>query len=397
MTERPPSAADLLVELVRAPTVTPAAAPALDVLQRHLAPAGFSVERPVFSDPGSEPVENLFAAIGAGARHLTLAGHVDVVPPGAEASWKHPPFAAEIVDGVLYGRGAVDMKGGLAAMLAAALRFVAKNGGNFGGRLSFLVTGDEEGAAVNGTVKLLEWAEGRGERLTGALVGEPTSARELGDQIKIGRRGSFSATLVVEGTQGHAAYPELADNPVRGLTALLHALQSPPLDAGSEHFGPSSLEVVSVDVGNPAWNVIPAKATARFNSRYNDLWTRASLAAEIERRFASVSGEPALGAKTPIRWRLVPEPASSDVFLTRDAALIALVSGAIEKQTGRRPALSTSGGTSDARFIKSYCPVVEFGPVGSSMHQIDEHVPLAEIERTAAIYEEILAAYFSGR
>ena len=389
-----PGASDILVALVRAPSVTPAAGAALDVLQQYLSPAGFSIDRPVFSDPGSEPVENLFAAIGSGERHLTLAGHVDVVPPGAEDRWAHPPFAAEVVDGVLYGRGAVDMKGGLAAMVAAALRFVAKQGREFGGRLSFLITGDEEGASINGTVKLLEWAAKRGEKFTAAFVGEPTSARELGDQIKIGRRGSLSATIVVKGTQGHSAYPELADNPVRGLTQLLYALQSPPLDSGSEHFGPSSLEVVSVDVGNAAWNVIPAKATARFNSRYNDRWTRETLIAEIERRLASGAGDQKLSAKLPINWKLLPEPSSSDVFLTRDEALIALVSDAIEKVAGRRPALSTGGGTSDARFIKNYCPVVEFGPVGQTMHQIDERIPLAEVEQTAAIYEEILAAYF---
>jgi succinyl-diaminopimelate desuccinylase len=282
-------------------------------------------------------------------------------------------------------------------MAAAALRFIAKHGGDFGGRISFLVTGDEEAAAVNGTVKLLAWAANRGERFTAAIVGEPTSARELGDQIKIGRRGSFSATLVVEGKQGHAAYPELADNPVRGLTQLLHALQARPLDSGSEHFGPSSLEVVSVDVGNPAWNVIPAKATARFNSRYNDRWTRETLQAEIDARFAAACVDLALSSGHPIRWRLVPEPASSDVFLTHDDALIGLVSGAIEKVVGRRPKLSTSGGTSDARFIKSYCPVVEFGPIGASVHQIDEHVSLADIERTATIYEEILTRYFRQR
>ena len=391
---RIPTAGDICVELVRAPTVTPAAGAALDVLERYLAPAGFSVDRPTFADPGSEPVENLFAAIGSGERHLTLAGHVDVVPPGAEERWTHPPFSAAIVDGVLYGRGAVDMKGGLAAMVAAALRFVAKRGRDFGGRLSFLVTGDEEGAAVNGTAKLLEWAAARGERFTAAIVGEPTSARELGDQIKIGRRGSFSATIVVEGTQGHAAYPELADNPVRGLTQLLYRLQASPLDSGSEHFGPSSLEVVSVDVGNTAWNVIPAKAVARFNSRYNNRWTRDTLIAEVERRLASAASDPALSARLPIRWTLMPEPPSSDVFLTRDESLIGLVSSAIETVMGRRPALSTGGGTSDARFVKNYCPVVDFGPVGSTMHQIDERIPLAEIERTAEIYEAILEAYF---
>jgi succinyl-diaminopimelate desuccinylase len=388
------SAGDILAELVRAPSVTPAAGPALDVLERHLRPAGFSIDRPVFSGPGSEPVENLFAAIGAGDRHLTLAGHVDVVPPGAEEKWRHPPFAADIVDGVLYGRGAVDMKGGLAGMVAAALRFVDGHGKDFGGRLSFLVTGDEEGASVNGTVKLLEWAARRGEKFTAAIVGEPTSARELGDQIKIGRRGSFSATILVEGTQGHSAYPELAENPIRGLTQLLHGLQSSPLDTGTEQFGPSTLEVIAVDAGGSAWNVIPARATARLNSRYNDRWTREMLIAEVERRLASAANDPMPGSKTPIRWKLLPEPASSDAFLTRDDALIRLVSHAIGKITGRRPALSTSGGTSDARFIKDYCPVVEFGPVGQTMHQIDERISLAEVERTTAIYEEILTAYF---
>lgn len=389
-----PSASDLLVELVRAPSVTPNGGPAFDVLARHLGAAGFAIGRPTFAESGATPVENLFAAIGEGERHLTLAGHVDVVPPGPEANWKHPPFAAEIADGVLYGRGAVDMKGGLAALVAAALRFVARYGEDFGGRLSFLVTGDEEGDAVNGTRKLLEWAVERGERFTAALVGEPTSTKALGDQIKIGRRGSYSATLIVEGRQGHAAYPELADNPIRGLTQLLHALQSAPLDQGSEHFGPSTLEVVSVDVGNPAWNVIPASASARFNSRFNDRWTHASLHGEIERRFAAAANDAALSAKLPISWRLEPEPAVSDVFLTHDEALIGTVSDAIEKVTNRRPALSTSGGTSDARFIKDYCPVVEFGPVGATMHQTDERVPLSEIEACAAIYEELLRTYF---
>ena len=389
-----PSASDLLVELVRAPSVTPDGSAAFDALARHLVPVGFAIERPTFAETGTAPVENLFAAIGSGERHLTLAGHVDVVPPGPEASWRHPPFAAEIVDGVLYGRGAVDMKGGLAAMLAAALRFIARYGDDFGGRLSFLVTADEEGDAVNGTRKLLEWAKARGERFTAALVGEPTSAKVVGDQIKVGRRGSYSAKLVVEGRQGHAAYPELADNPIRGLTQLLFGLQSAPLDTGSEHFGPSSLEVVSVDVGNPAWNVIPANATARFNSRFNDCWTRETLEAEISRRLEAAAANSPLSAKLPIHWRLEPEPPLSDVFVTRDEALIGVVSAAIEKVVGRRPALSTSGGTSDARFIKNYCPVVEFGPVGATMHQSDEHVPLAEIETAAAIYEELLRAYF---
>jgi succinyl-diaminopimelate desuccinylase len=389
------SATDLLVDLIRAPSVTPDVGAALDVLERHLAAAGFAVERPRFEQPGTTPVENLFAAVGGGPRHLMFAGHADVVPPGPESRWRHPPFGAEVVDGVLYGRGAVDMKGGLAAMVAAGLRFAARRGADFGGRISFLVTGDEEGPAVNGTAKLLEWAAARGERFTHAIVGEPTSAKVLGDQVKVGRRGSFSATVTVEGKQGHAAYPHLADNPIRGLTQLLVALQATPLDGGSEHFEPSTLEVVSVDVGNPAWNVIPAIASARLNSRYNDCWTHATLGAELRRRLAAAAESSSLGARTPVRWRLTEEQSNSDVFLTRDEALVHIVSDAVERVTGRTPELATSGGTSDARFIKDYCSVVEFGPVGKTMHQTDECVPLADIEAASRIYEAILDACFS--
>jgi succinyl-diaminopimelate desuccinylase len=389
-----PDVSDLLVELIRAPSVTPDVGAALDALERHLAPAGFSVDRPVFDEAGTASVENLFAAFGFGERHVAFAGHADVVPPGSESAWRHAPFSAVIEGGAIYGRGASDMKGGLAAMTIAALRFAKRRGPDFGGRISLLVTGDEEGPAVNGMAKLLEWAASRGERFSAAIVGEPTSARELGDQIKIGRRGSFSATLAVQGRQGHAAYPQDAENPVRGLTQLLYGLQSEPLDNGTEHFEPSTLEIVSVDVGNPAWNIIPATAAARLNSRFNDRWTGASLHGEIERRIGAAAADTKLGARLPIRWRLVEEPSRSDVFLTRDENLIRTISDAIEKVTGRRPALSTKGGTSDARFIKDYCPVVDFGPVGTSMHQVDEHVALADIEQAALIYEAFLDAYF---
>jgi succinyl-diaminopimelate desuccinylase len=391
-----PTASDILIELVRAPTVTPDGAAAFDILERHFKASGFSIDRPVFEAPGLAPVENLFAAIGEGDRHLTFAGHVDVVPPGPEASWTYPPFSATVVDGVLYGRGAVDMKGGLAAMVAAGLRFVAARGSGFGGRLSFLVTADEEGASVNGTAKLLEWAARRGERFSASIVGEPSGAEALGDQIKLGRRGSLSATITVEGRQGHSAYPERAENPIRGLTQLLYALQSAPLDEGTEHFGPSSLEIVSVDVGNLAWNVIPAHASARLNSRFNDRWSHATLKAEIERRLAAAASDTTLGSAAPVRWSLVTEPAVSDVFVTHDDALVGLVSDAVESVVGRRPLLSTAGGTSDARFIKNYCPVLELGPVGRTMHQIDERVPLAEIEDASRIYEAILKAYFAA-
>ncbi|HMB47476.1 MAG TPA: succinyl-diaminopimelate desuccinylase, partial [Afifellaceae bacterium] len=276
------------------------------------------------------------------------------------------------------------------------LRFLARRGPEFGGRISFLITGDEEGPAVNGTVRLLEWAKARGETFSAAIVGEPTSAERLGDQVKIGRRGSLSAILTVTGVQGHAAYPHMADNPLRGLTTLLDALLSAPLDGGSEHFEPSTFEVISADVGNPAWNVIPGSATARFNSRYNDLWSRESLMAEISGRLERAADNRRLrpGAKEPIRWQLDWQPSPSDVFLTGDDELIALVSNAVRQVTGEKPVLSTGGGTSDARFIKNYCPVVEFGLVGQTMHQTDERVAVADVEAAARIYEALLENCF---
>jgi succinyl-diaminopimelate desuccinylase len=386
----------LLAALVRAPSVTPDVGRALDIVDQALAAAGFSIDRPVFHDTGTPDVENLFAAAGSGSKHLTFAGHVDVVPPGDDAEWSHPPFAAETADGVLYGRGAIDMKSGVAAMISAATRFIDRRGADFGGRISFLVTGDEEGPAINGTAKLLAWAVASGENFSAAIVGEPASRRTLGDQVKIGRRGSYSATIEIEGRQGHAAYPHLADNPLRGLATFADALLAEPLDAGTEHFEPTSLELVSIDTGNPAWNVIPARVTVRLNARYNDNWTQDSLQAEIERRLAAAANDRRHrpGAAEPVRWRLIAEPAVSDVFVTRDEALIELVSGAMHSITGIAPALTTGGGTSDARFIKDYCPVIEVGAVGTTMHQIDECVPLAEVDSLTRIYEAILDAYF---
>ena len=368
------------------------------MLQRHLAPAGFEVQRPVFSEPGSEPVENFFAAIGGASGISTLAGHVDVVPPGDVSSWRHPPFAAEIVDGVLYGRGAVDMKGGLAAMLAAALRFVAEHGGNFGGRLSFLVTGDEEGAGGQ--------RHGQAARLGGGARravqrGAWSASRQAAPSLAIRSRSAGAAVIPRRsswrGQQGHAAYPELADNPVRGLTSCCMRCRRSRSTPARSISGPSTLEVVSVDVGNPAWNVIPGGGDGALQQPLQRL-----LDTEQPAGRRSSGGSP---RRPPIRrFCQDADPlaarsgaASADVFLTRDEALIELVSDAIEKVAGRRPELSTSGGTSDARFIKDYCPVVEFGPVGKSMHQVDEHVPLAEIERAAAIYyEEFLAHISSG-
>ncbi|WP_034493009.1 succinyl-diaminopimelate desuccinylase [Afifella pfennigii] len=384
--------AELATALIRAPSVTPMADEALNVLEAALAPLGFNIERPVFSEPGTPDVENLFAAIGEGDFHLAFAGHVDVVPTGEAEAWRHPPFAGVSEEGILYGRGAVDMKGSIAAMAAAASRFLARRP-RFDGRLSFLITGDEEGPCINGTNKLLQWAKARGERFSAALVGEPTSAARVGDQIKVGRRGSFSATLVVEGRQGHAAYPHLADNPVPGLLHLLAALTATPLDAGSERFEASTLEIVDIATGNEAWNVIPGKAWARLNSRFNDLWTQQSLRAEWERRLAAAASLPGHGE---IRWRLEEGPAASASFLTRDAALIESLSDAVAAIAGARPQLSTGGGTSDARFIKDYCPVVELGLVGATMHQTDERVPLAEIGELARVYEAFLDRIFKA-
>jgi succinyl-diaminopimelate desuccinylase len=394
MTDIDPSG--LLAELVRAPSVTPDVDRALDIVEQALAASGFTIERPVFHDTGTPDVENLFAAAGNGPKHLAFAGHVDVVPPGEAAQWSHPPFAAQTAEGVLYGRGAIDMKSGVAAMISAASRFLRRRGIDFGGRISFLITGDEEGPAVNGTAKLLSWAEANGEQFTAAIVGEPASRKTLGDQIKIGRRGSYSATIEIEGRQGHAAYPHLADNPLRSLATFTDALLAEPLDSGTRQFEPTTLELVSIDTGNPAWNVIPAKVTIRLNARYNDLWTQESLQAELERRLATAADDSRHrpGAADPVRWRLIAEPAVSDVFLTNDEALIELVSGAMQSVTGIVPALSTGGGTSDARFIKDYCPVIEVGAVGATMHQIDECVPLAEVDSLARIYEAVLDAYF---
>ncbi len=373
--------------LIRCPSVTPAEGGALAVLERVLAPAGFAVARPVFSAPGTPDVENLFATIGSGTPHLVFAGHTDVVPPGPPELWRHPPFAAVVEDGVLYGRGAADMKGGVAAFLAAALDFRAA--AHRRGTLSFLITGDEEGPSVNGTVKLLAFAAERGHRFDAAIVGEPTNPDTLGEAIKVGRRGSLSGTIRVVGRQGHVAYPHLADNPLPRLVALLAALGSGPLDGGTDRFQPSNLELTSVDVGNGAFNVIPAVATARFNIRFNDLWTAAKLEALVRAR---LDGATPAGAAA---YHLTLEPALSGVFLTRADALIAPLSAAIAEVTGRTPELSTSGGTSDARFLKDYCPVVEFGLVGRTMHQANEHVAVADLIALTRIYRGFLERFFA--
>ena len=376
-------------DLITCPSVTPSEGGALAYLETVLAGAGFRVSRVVFSEPGMDDVENLYARYGSGAPNLCFAGHTDVVPPGEAGRWSHPPFSATLKDGVLFGRGAVDMKGGIAAFAAAALDFLAEKGDGFAGSISFLITGDEEGPAINGTVKLLEWCDAQGEVLDACVVGEPTNVEALGDTIKIGRRGSLSGTITVTGRQGHVAYPHLADNPIHALVAMLAALTAEPLDAGTEHFQPSNLEVTSVDVGNPAFNVVPAEATARFNIRFNDQWTAETLEAWIRARLDTADAGKG-------RYRLDIERGGSESFLTRSDHLITTLADAAEAVSGRRPELSTGGGTSDARFIKNYCPVVEFGLVGQTMHQIDERVPVDDLTRLTAIYRRFIEDFFAA-
>src|SRR5262247_138331 len=378
----------LAAALLRCPSVTPAEGGALSVLERVLKGAGFAVHRATFAEPGTAPIENLYARIGASAPNLAFAGHTDVVPPGDEASWRHPPFAAAIDGGTLYGRGAVDMKGAVACAVAASLDHLAARGGTPKGSISFLITGDEEGIAVNGTVKLIKWAAERGETFDHCILGEPSNASMIGDTIKIGRRGSLNGTLVVTGKQGHVAYPERADNPVRGLVTLMSALMAAALDHGSAQFDASNLEFTSIDIGNAVVNLIPGEARARFNIRFNDHHSHPSLKMLIERRAAEA-------AHARVRWHIEWEPSNADSFVTKPGPFVDLVSGAIKDVTGKEPELSTTGGTSDARFIKDYCPVLEFGLVGQTMHQVDERTAVADLATLTAVYRKILDRYFA--
>ena len=375
----------LLADLIRRPSVTPTEGGALALLDEVLKGAGFTTHRLTFSQAGTPDVQNLYARIGGEGPCFVFAGHTDVVPPGDAASWRHDPFAGTIEDGMIFGRGACDMKGGVAASVAATLAFLARRGPP-SGAIAFLLTGDEEGPAVNGTVKLLDWARARGERFDHCLLGEPTNPDQLGDMMKIGRRGSLTGRLVVRGVQGHVAYPHLADNPIPRLVAILAALKATPLDEGTAHFDASNLEATTVDVGNAATNVIAAQARATFNIRFNDLWTPDTLAQEIRRRCESAA---------PGGYELTFEPTNAVAFLTRPGRFSDLVARAIEDETGRRPRLSTTGGTSDARFIVRDCEVIEFGLVGQTMHMVDERVAVADVERLAKIYERALDLYFS--
>ncbi len=384
-----------LAILIRCASVTPQEGGALAELEKMLKPLGFSVERPVFSEPGTPDIENLYARRSGNGPHLMFAGHTDVVPVGDETAWSHPPFAAALQDGEMFGRGAVDMKGGIACFVAAIARYVQASG-SIPGSLSLLITGDEEGPAINGTTKLLEWATAKGERWDAAIVGEPTNPTSLGEMIKIGRRGSISGAVTVHGRQGHVAYPHLADNPVNGLIAIVGALLEPAFDNGTENFQSTNLEITSIDVGNSATNVIPAKATALFNVRFNDKWSATTLRAEICARveMASHSAQNRDGKKGPIAYDISWRDRPSEVFLTSNQKLIETLSGSIEAITGSKPIMSTSGGTSDARFIKDFCPVVEFGLVGKTMHMVDERVQIADLEALTRIYERFLEDWF---
>ena len=382
----PPSVTTILQALLRCPSITPVDGGALDVLQGLLEPAGFTVHRLRFSEAGQPDVDNLYARLGTTAPNLVFAGHTDVVPPGDAASWRYPPFSGEIADGKIWGRGACDMKGGVAAAVAAVLAHLAR-GGAPNGSISFLITGDEEGPAVNGTPKLLDWARDRGERFDHCVLGEPTNPGRLGEMIKIGRRGSLTGEIVVEGRQGHVAYPHLADNPIPRLMRLLVALKAEPLDAGTAHFDPSNLEVVTVDTGNPSANVIPAEVRARFNVRFNESWSPETLQAEIRRRLSGAEA----GAH-----RLTFAPCNALAFLTEPGRFVKLFSEIVEAETGLVPKLSTTGGTSDARFITRDCPVLEFGLVGATMHAVDENVRLEDLDRLQAIYGALIGRYFEG-
>lgn len=376
---------ELARALIRRPSVTPLDEGALDIVEASLAALGFTCSRLRFEDAEAAPVDNLYARFGVDGPNFCFAGHTDVVPVGDAESWSSPPFGAELRDGKLWGRGAADMKSAIAAFIGAAARCI--DTGPIRGSISLLITGDEEGVAINGTRKVLNWLIERGEKIDHCLIGEPSSAETLGDMIKVGRRGSINCVLTVKGRQGHVAYPDRANNPIPALLRKLLALSETPLDAGYDRFQPSILQITDIHVGNPAHNVIPASASARFNIRFNPNWTGASIEAWIRRKLDAIAAE--TGARYELSAR-----ASGDAFLTMDAAFLNMVADCIEKGAGRRPEFSTSGGTSDARYIKEIAPVAEFGLVGATIHQVDEHVAIDDIARLTNIYADILACYF---
>lgn len=375
---------NLLERLIACPSVTPEAAGALELLGTELEKIGFAVTHLRFEGDGSYPVDNLFATRGTGGRKLLFAGHTDVVPPGNLGDWTSNPFVPRVADGKLFGRGAADMKSGVAAFVAACAAIPAE-----AGTIQLAITNDEEADAINGTEKLVRWMADNGHHFDFALVGEPSSAEALGDSIKIGRRGSFSGVVNVKGVQGHVAYPHKANNPMPVLAAILTALSMTKLDDGTEHFPASNLEVTTVDVGNPTSNVIPGSGVLKFNIRYNDTWTPDTLAQWVRDRIASVDAK-----GTEVKFELAGVPSRS--FLSPLSEDIDTLSDAIEDVTGRRPEYSTGGGTSDARFIAQFGPVVECGLVGPSMHKADEHIAITDLVGLTAIYESFMERFFAG-
>ena len=367
--------------LIRCPSVTPADAGAQAVLAEMLRPLGFRIAPLQFAAGGEPAIDNLWARLGDAAPNLAFAGHTDVVPPGDLDGWTTDPFAAEVRDGWLYGRGVADMKGDIASFVAATARYLQRHGAPKGS-ISLLITGDEEGPAVNGTVELLRWARANGHHFDACIVGEPTCVERLGDTAKIGRRGSLTVTLEVFGRQGHVGYPHRVDNAAHRLVALLHRLTTTPIDQGTAHFEPSSLQVTTIDIGNPATNVAPGRARATLNIRHNDSQTPASLAAFIEAAIAAVGG------RIEVRYS-----EGANAFLSAPGLLAETLAASVEAITGASPAFSTSGGTSDARFVQAYCPVIEFGLVGATIHQVDERVELADLERLTLIYLDFLERY----
>ncbi len=365
-------------ELIKRPSVTPADEGAQDVLIKALEPLGFKSY-----DVTSGDVRNTFFRLGESGPHLCFCGHTDVVPTGDEDSWSHPPFAAQIHDGKLYGRGASDMKGNIACFIAALSAFLED--GSFKGSISLLITGDEEGPAIDGTVKVLEWMRENGHIPDAAIVGEPTNPDHLGQEIKIGRRGSLGGTVTVKGIQGHVAYPHLADNPLPKLARLVNALASYSFDEGNEFFPATNLELTSIDTGNATDNVIPQKATARFNVRFNDQWTAGKIEEKIRTILDGVSENYALECTS-----------NAESFLTAPGALTSLVADAVKEITGKTPELSTKGGTSDARFVQAYCPVVECGLINKTIHQVDEYADIDDINTLTEIYCSILRNYFAA-
>jgi len=377
------NAISLAQAMIRCPSVTPEEAGVLGVLAKALQDAGFATRRLDFAEPGMPDIANLYASIGSGSPHFCFAGHVDVVPVGDLRAWTVDPFAADIIDGTLYGRGAADMKAAIAAFVAAVAQYRAQH--HTKGTISLLITGDEEGPAINGTRKMLQALAKEGVRFDACVVGEPTNKAKFGDMMKVGRRGSMTGHITVQGVQGHIAYPHLADNPVHRLARMMAALIEKPLDEGTEFFEASSLQFYTADVGNPTNNLIPAIAKASFNIRFNNLHTSKSLEQQVRQKLDAIGGSYTLELSV-----------SGEAFFTEPGPLSTLVAGAINEVTGKKPELSTTGGTSDARFIRDYCPVVEFGLVGQTMHKVDERAALSDIAQLQEVYRLILERFFAS-